>query len=235
MRYYLRRFLRVLIGFTTLFLLSAATLWLLATSSPGWYAPRFHPEAAALGETVEYRLTEEFQKIRPDNEPWTIRLREDQVNAWLVHRLPEWLAHDAGWTWPDNFGIPQLRFSVDGADCALPVAFEDLTLVCRLTLVPSVTDLGVHLLIRDPGLGRFRLQLLGQERIHALLSARSLPPELKGMNIRQVLGSVAGDVICESTWNLLDGRPIDVDAVRFGDGYMDLQCRTGYVPRPAGG
>ena len=75
-------------------------------SAPGWYAPvdPYDPDVSTLAETVEYRVAEELTKVRADEEPWALRVRDEQVNAWLASRLPEWVAHDGGRGWPDEVG-----------------------------------------------------------------------------------------------------------------------------------
>ena len=101
--------LAVVIGFT-------ATILVLARSSPAWFdlPERDDQDAAALGEQVEFRLAEEFQLIRPEDQTWRLRIRDRDVNAWLATRLIPWLQHERNVKWPEDWSRPQVRFSPAG-------------------------------------------------------------------------------------------------------------------------
>ena len=77
---------------------------------PAWYAPPdfSDPEVAQLADRAEYRLNEEFHKIRPE-EVWRIRIGEDAMNAWLSGRLEGWLTHDQEITLPPEIHDPQVH------------------------------------------------------------------------------------------------------------------------------
>lgn len=72
-----------------------------------------------MGETAEYRLVEEFQKIRPADAVWRLRIPEDAINAWLATRLPRWLKGQGG-SWPTGVGTPQVHITTSGLHISMP-------------------------------------------------------------------------------------------------------------------
>ncbi|MBT5583873.1 MAG: hypothetical protein HOJ54_07710, partial [Phycisphaerae bacterium] len=97
----LRTMCQALLGAVIGLILLAAIGWWLAGLTPQWYQSAATTDAAAseLGETAEYRLVEEFQKIRPEEDVWRLRIPEEAINAWLTARLKQWLA-GRGVDWP---------------------------------------------------------------------------------------------------------------------------------------
>jgi hypothetical protein len=138
-------------------LVLAVVAWWLAGLTPRWYQPAGPEDGAALqlGEAAEYRLVEEFQKIRPADTPWRLRIPEDAINAWLTARLPQWLAGQ-GVAWPPELGPPQIRMTPAGIELAL--ASDDLGgRVGRLHVAPTIH--GNQLTLPPPALRLGRLPL----------------------------------------------------------------------------
>jgi hypothetical protein len=75
---------------------------LLATPSHYVPAEASSADVQRLGEAVENAVARELSKVRPAaadaaagqyaSEPWELILSEEEVNAWLGSRLPQWLA-----------------------------------------------------------------------------------------------------------------------------------------------
>lgn len=105
-----------------------------AQSKPGWWRPPtgavrggvVAPERAASDDNgipmnsaqaaddsaraLEQGLASEFTRVRPSNEPWAIKVRSADANAWLALRLPQWLAHDRELPWPKGVDLVQICF-----------------------------------------------------------------------------------------------------------------------------
>ncbi len=109
-----------LLGAAIALILLAAVGWWLAGLTPQWYQPTTATDAATseLGEAAEYRLVEEFQRIRPPEEIWRLRIREDAINAWLTARLKQWLA-GRGVDWPADTTLPQIHITPAGIELAI--------------------------------------------------------------------------------------------------------------------
>ncbi len=136
-------------------LLLGAIAWWLAGLTPVWYQPAGPNDAAAtqLGEAAEYRLVEEFQKIRPEDEVWRLRVPEDAINAWLATRLPQWLAGQDV-QWPEALSPPQVHITPAGIEVA--IASDDFgTRIGRFRGRPTIS--GDRLTLQSPSLGIGRL------------------------------------------------------------------------------
>ncbi len=64
----------------------------LTTCEPSWWAesaPR--GDVRALGAAAEHRVIAAASRVRDAaGEPWEVALTQDECNAWLAQRLPEW-------------------------------------------------------------------------------------------------------------------------------------------------
>ena len=77
-------------GFCTLIVL--AVLPNSSFAPPGESGDRIDARARQF----ERSFAAEFTRVRPSTEPWGIRIREEDLNAWLWVRLPDWVAHFEG-------------------------------------------------------------------------------------------------------------------------------------------
>ena len=135
-----RTILHALLGALLAILVLAAIGWWLAGLAPHWYQPveQDNTAALALGETAEYRLVEEFQRIRPTDEVWRLRIPEAAINAWLATRLQQWLS-GRGSDWPAELGSPQVRITPAGITIGMS-ADAIGGRVGLLTLSPIIAD-----------------------------------------------------------------------------------------------
>ena len=85
-------------------------------------------------------LAAELTRVREDEAPWGVRIREDSLNDWLWFRLPDWIAHLEGEEAPGTKSMLQaritpesIRLSTDRLVVSLRPRVEDGTLV----LVPA--------------------------------------------------------------------------------------------------
>lgn len=94
-----------------------------------WYdPPDFEsPEVATLADRAEYRMLEEFHKVRPPMEVWHLRITEDAVNAWLSGRLEGWLTHDQQIEMPKEVHDPQIHVTTEGLWIAANIEIDDGT------------------------------------------------------------------------------------------------------------
>src|SRR6185503_15351844 len=82
------------------------------------------PAAIQTARDVENSITSLVHQARPpptphsppspprDSEPgtWSIRMTEEEANAWLAARLPAWVANQSDeFTWPRDLSPPQVR------------------------------------------------------------------------------------------------------------------------------
>lgn len=94
-----------------------------------WYdPPDFEsPDVAELADRAEFRMNEEFHKVRPIEEVWYLRVTEDAMNAWLSGRLEGWLTHDQQIEMPDEIHDPQIHVTKEGVWLAANIEIEGNT------------------------------------------------------------------------------------------------------------
>jgi len=203
--------------------LAAVAFWL-AGLTPRWYQPPAanDPEAMALGETAEYRLVEEFQKIRPEDEVWRLRIPEDAINAWLGTRLPAWL-EGRGESWPEELGTPQVRIRPSGIAVTAPTShLGDRYAI--LTLTPAIQS------------GNFAGTIAGRiGRLPIPLPTSLLTGDLIGMvadtDELAFLGAACTSDPARAAVPLVDGRIISLQSIQLDQQSLVLTAIT----RPSGG
>lgn len=94
-----------------------------------WYdPPDFESsDVAELADRAEFRMNEEFHKVRPIEEVWYLRVTEDAMNAWLSGRLEGWLTHDQQIEMPDEIHDPQIHVTKEGVWLAANIEIEGNT------------------------------------------------------------------------------------------------------------
>ena len=210
------------------------TAWRLTWLEPAWWPADVaaNEQTEALADRVEYRLAEEAHKVRPDDAPWRLRVREDQVNAWLTTRLPEWLAHSESVDWPSSLGTPRVRFA-DGR-VSIGLEFDDHGRPRYLVadLAPQILDGRLSLTLNGVSLGR--LWVPGASVQSLIERYRDVVPEgfIDDPAVRRILDMLGNEQRFEPSFDLTDGRKVRLVDVVSGDGELIIECET-RVPRPS--
>ena len=119
--------LLIILASGTLFLVGMlAILAWLSMQPQGWYVPPNYSldKIKTLADRAEYRLNEEFHKIRPETDTWRLRISDEAMNAWLSGRLEGWLTHDQEMELPPEINNPQVHVAQDGIWFAAMVEIE---------------------------------------------------------------------------------------------------------------
>jgi hypothetical protein len=232
------RIKRIVIGLAlTLLLLAAGSgyvLWRLSWQSPSWFAPPNpnEPRVASVADDAEYLLLEQTQKIRPAAEQWTLRITQQQINAWLATRLPQWIEHDADMHWPEQIGTPQVLIEPDGLRLAVPVSgggVESARAVRRVvvaTLKPAITaDGALALPLTRISLGK--VWVPGEPLGRLTDALRQAAPEFLGdPRVQNAIDVLAGRKTLPPEYVLTDGRRVVLTGVKLGEGAIELTART---------
>jgi hypothetical protein len=223
-----RRLLKsiTLAGTLSLLAIGAISTWRLTRMAPSWYAPPDPTSQAVLdlADRAEYRLIEEAQKIRPPDE-WTLRVEDSQVNAWLSARLPQWVRHDADFTWPESIGTPQIQTDGNGIRVALPLQENDASFVVTARLSPRLDDGRLFLQLDRLWLGRIGLPGEPLTRLAEFLEEHG-GEEISALQIGDLLDVLAGRTPIDPIMSLADDRQVELMQIRLGPGRVDLTCRT---------
>lgn len=223
-----RRIRRYLLALLIVIALAIFIVWRLSWAAPAWYAPpNPHDETVlALADTVEYRLVEEAQKVRPaSSELWTLRVRQEHINAWLSARLQKWIAHDHDLEWPAQLGTPQVRIEPAGISLALPIGegTHRRTLLARFTTV--MNDGIIRVTVDRVALGRVAMP---GEPLSNLLSAlsKAAPDAFNNTQIKSLIDALSHDSQINPILELPDGRRIQLLDVRLNERWIDLTATT---------
>lgn len=233
---------RVVIVALAFVCIAVFVLYRLSRMPPGWYDPPADTQQTRdFADRVEYRLVEEAQKIRPPDEQWTVRIRDEQINAWLAARLPQWVAREQDAQWPEFLGTPQVRLTESGIDVAVDIrsigSEGDVSsrrfVVVRI--VPAVNEDGLTL--RADRIGAGRLLLPGEPAAHISAVIDRLPSErVFGEQVVAFLKELTTDGHqLSSAIDLADDRHVQIVDLRLGEGLIDvtLQTRSGDAPQPS--
>lgn len=218
-----RRFFIVLSVF--LVVLGVATFAVLVTRRPVWYRPPdpMDMRVMALADRVEYRIIEEAQRIRPDEGAWTVRIRSEQVNAWLASRLPKWVANRYEQGWPDALGTPQVRLAEASIDLATEVQLHGRAQVIVLTVAPWLDDDGgMRLRLDGIQLGRIPL---GGDPISRLTELLDGVVDIDD-RMRSWIAVLTGETAIDPIIRLADDRRVRITDLRVDHDLADVTCRT---------
>jgi len=172
--------------------------------------PAVRDVASERARIFEQRFISELTRIRGPEAEWGIRIRQDDLNAWLWVRLPQWMSHVGT---PDALDLPPVQSTL-GSERILVTspgwafAFEPFVSAGGLSLEPrSGGSLG-----RLPLPGRL-LRYLGDTFDFELVlsSLGGLTPSGSALPCRFKLG---------------DGRVVEILETRPGDGELVLLFRT---------
>ena len=206
-------------------------IWRLMDVAPSWYAP---PNAADqsvidLADRVEYRLVQETQRIRPaQDDRWSLRITDAQINAWLSARLSKWIMHQTGSPWPAEVGTPQVNFSPRGISITLPLMHELKTRYVTVRVKPTIQSGTLRLELQRVAIGRVGLP---GEAVANLLQtiAESAPGAMDHPQIKTTLDWLDRREHIDPVLELEDGRRIRLLNIRLDHGSVDVTAQT--LPR----
>ncbi len=206
----------------------AVMAWRLTWLAPVWWPDdvAVNEQTKALADRVEYRLAQEAHKVRPDTAPWRLRVREDQVNAWLTSRLPQWLAHSENVEWPSQLGTPRVRFADGGVSIGLEFLDHGRPRYLVADLEPQILDGRLSLTLNGVSLGR--LWVPGASIQSLIERYRDVVPEgfIDDPAVRRIIDMLANEQRFEPSFDLTDGRQVRLVDVVAGDGEMIIECET---------
>jgi hypothetical protein len=163
--------------------------------------------------------------VRETDAPWTLRLRENQVNAWLSARLPRWAANRADAGWPDDVDVPQVRFRAEGIDVAVRVRHMAGEQILSVRLQPSVDAEGLRLDLERVAVGKLPLPGEPITTLVQQLSRLGLGEAHAGL-VDEWAGRLQGHVPIEPIFDLADDRRVRIQGLDLREGWLDLTCET---------
>ncbi|MHC4219202.1 MAG: hypothetical protein ACYSU7_12190 [Planctomycetota bacterium] len=212
----------------------AVGLWRLTWMAPAWWSPVETDDetTAALAERVEYRLAEEAHKVRPEPKPWWIKIRQDQINAWLASRLPEWVAHEQGLQWPAQVGQPQVHLESGAVTLGVDIDTNAGTRYVAARVVPRIIDGELALALDGISVGRVWIPgssvgaVVDRMRAVGVAGMEGSDQFLDDPGIEALITLLDGGRQFDPTLALNDGRRVRVLDVRCDSGALLLRAET---------
>ncbi|MAI67513.1 MAG: hypothetical protein CMJ26_06525 [Phycisphaerae bacterium] len=209
----MKKLLIILVSGTVLIFACAGLTFWLSWQPQSWYAPLDYSsqEIKTLADRAEYRLNEEFHKVRPATDVWRLRITDEAMNAWLSGRLEGWLTHDQEVRIPKEIQNPQVHITPSGVWVAAMVEIQDdsprpVALQLSIQIVDGVATI-LPVAIR---LGKMPIPMSVFEQIVQDTQER------------------AGDI--PSIVPLMDDREVQIQEITFEEGALVLTCQT-YLPQ----
>ncbi len=197
-----------------------------------WVAPDpFDERWIDLAGLVEKRLAQDTHRKRDAGASWTIRLREQQLNAWLATRLRPWVAHhgsDGNETidWPSAVGPPQVRLSEEGLSVAVEMAVGGRSRFVEALATPKMSGGGLHLNLKHTRLGRVPVPRRPVGQVLRLLGTVTSATFVEHPMLKELVQIADGRDPIDPTLTLADGRTVRLTAIRCGKGFLDLTLET---------
>ena len=219
---------RLLAVLCLLVLGGVAALWGMTRMPPHWYQPPLagDMQALELADRVEFRLLEEFQKIRPDPEPWKLRVREEQLNAWLATKLQDWIAHQENLIWPEDLDMPQIRFEPEGISLAVAVESLGPSKIIVTRIMPRFEGEELRVTVNRFSLGRLNIPGKPVERIASLIDEYIASAEIDDPVAFLFLRMLRGDEQIDPVLDLADSRRVRLTNLELENGSIILTAKT---------
>ncbi len=205
----MKKLLIILCSGTVLLVAAVGVLVWLSWQPQSWYAPPdfSNPEVAKLADRAEYRLNEEFHKIRSEDDTWRLRISDEALNAWLSGRLEGWLTHDQEIKIPDELQGMQVHATPSGLWVAAMVEMDG----------DSPRPIAIQLWITiDAGMAAVSPTSVRLGKVPIPLSV-----------FDQIISEAqqkTGDIA--SVIPLMDDREVQIQGITFEEGALVLTCQT---------
>ncbi|MSR17686.1 MAG: hypothetical protein EXS00_00705 [Phycisphaerales bacterium] len=175
-----------------------------ACETPVWWAAasRCSGEAGKeRAQVVESAFVAALHKVRKDGERWAVSILQDDLNAWLSCRAPEWIAFDDSIAELARIADHRVRFHEE----AMTVARSDSGFIGSVVVCPRVIA------------GKISIQLL-----KASLGTMPVPAAFLGLDLTELQAGVEVALLAP----LADGRRVELLDLEVGEGTLALAFRT---------
>ncbi len=203
----------ILISGTALVVVVAVVAAWMSWQPQSWYDPPDYSDSrvARIADRAEYRLNEEFHKIRSSEDSWRLRISDEAMNAWLSGRLEDLLTHDEDYEIPKEIQGLQVHTTEVGIWLAAMVEIDNYQ------SRPFAIQLGIWV-DNDKGYVEPSAIRLGK-----------IPLPLLFLN--KVLDDLRVDIgEFEPIIPLRDDREVEIQAIDFEEGAIVITCKT-YLPQ----
>jgi hypothetical protein len=220
----------------------------LAKATPTWWpvVRADDPAMVALASEVERKFENDAYENRPAkldgdvwrSEPWRLKLTAREASAWLMLRLPLWLANqDERFRWPPEIQGVQVRFgagtitvgaSVTSSGGSAATAARSGLKIVSATILPRLDEQG-RLFVPVQGVSVGRLVVPASWVLDGARDSRYMPRrvwesrESEGL-LKALLGEEA--LLDRAVLRLGDGRRVRLVGFTLENGGLAITCQT---------
>lgn len=202
--------------------------WRLSLAAPVWWNPPDVQSEAAQhrADRAEYRLVEEAQRIRPVDEVWRLRIREEDINDWLATRLPKWVAHERDIDWPETVGTVQVNITT--ADVSLGIEYQNGQRMRVLVIEGVVWVDGDTVVARveQAAIGRLPVPRSAVEEVAIRLEEAIPEVTVLLRDDPSFVEQDTDELRTDARFALADGRIIELIDLLLEEGAIVVTCRT---------
>ena len=209
----MKKLLVIIIAGTTLLLGAVGIAYWMSWQPQTWYVPVEYekPEVKMLADRAEYRLNEEFHKVRSAEDVWRLRVTDEAMNAWLSGRLEGWLTHDQDIEFPKEIQNPQIHVTPNGIWLGAMVEIEDdpprpIALKLWVEVIDGIANVSP---------------------VAIRLGKVPIPLSVFGKIIQEAQEKTGDFALIVP---LMDDREVQIQEIMFEEGALVLTCQT-YLPQ----
>jgi len=199
----------------------------LAQRTPAWWAqsdPGNTDDAHRRARLLEQGLTTALHERRAPDDPWSVRMRDEDVNAWLAHRLGPWLENRALGV-PDAFEPPCIRVADGRVTVGIPSPDPRVEGIFSIEFTPATSADG-RLIAEDRAFAMGELPLPNPGALGSL--SDELRRAARGTPIEPFMGALLDTgAALPSEITLSDQRRVRLRGVKLDkNGLIDLTLVT---------
>lgn len=177
--------------------------------------------------SFEQSFASEFTRVRPSSDPWGIRIRESDLNAWFWTRFPDWIAHLEG---SDAVGAdPFLQVELSDDRIRLvtqSVAFAFNPVIdARATVVQSAPGSSFGRLPVPSTLFDWAAAAIDLEQLSTTILGKHFSDQRSGEQV-PVNPDAPDGIRLPAHFPLGDGRTVELLEVQMGEGQLVLVFQT---------
>ncbi|MCH2144653.1 MAG: hypothetical protein MK082_05845 [Phycisphaerales bacterium] len=183
------------------------------------------PVVVDRSNIFEQEFASACSRVREDESPWAIRLREEDLNAWLWVRLPAWVAHLGG---TDAYGTtPMFQARVEPG--RVVITTDTVAIAFRSELVDG--DLRI-MPATGSSMGRLPVPSRMVELLMGSIELPTIGDVLLPGGDGATYGLEDGELVVPARHRLGDDRVVELLEVQIDEGEVVLVMRT--LPPPSG-
>jgi hypothetical protein len=167
----------------------------------------------------EQNFASELSRVRADEDPWAVRVREADLDAWLWVRFPAWVAHLRG---EEAFGAASMfQMQLDPGRVVLTT--DDVSVALHPTMADGVVRIRAT---SGSTIGRLPVPAFMVDRLVRSVELGVIGSALVTDTRGGALEREDGEWVVPARHRLVDDRQVELLEIRLDEGELVLVLRT---------